>query len=196
VERSPAPRVPKRLGFPPRHCAAAGLQQEAVSHYQNAATLAVARLSNREAAEHYGSALEALTTLDDDTDRQTWEIGIRIARLHALTAVQSYDSPDVVENLERIETLVDGLGEGPQQLPALLGLVQFDFARGASLNSHHRAKSIIKIAEQIGVPYFAAIGYFVLGAIDILTGSAADGRAHIAKTLGPCQPGPLPSPAH
>ncbi len=193
-KRFPA-MVAQRPEVVARHCAAAGLQKEAVSHYQNAATLAVARLSNQEAAEHYGSALEALMTLDDDTDRQLWEIGIRIARGNALMAVQSYNSPAVVENLERIEALVDGLGEGPQQLPALLGLVQFDFARGASLNSYHRAKSIIKIAEQIGAHYFAAIGYFVLGAIDILTGSAADGRANIAKTIALAEQDNFPPPA-
>ena len=65
-------RFPERVAAEPermaRHCAAAGARAKAVDHYQRAAELAVARLANEEASEHYARALQALATLPESTN--------------------------------------------------------------------------------------------------------------------------------
>jgi class 3 adenylate cyclase/tetratricopeptide (TPR) repeat protein len=193
-ERFPA-RVESEPETMAHHCAAAGLNDRAVDHYQRAAELAVERLSNLEAAEHYGLALAALASLAEDDDRHQKEIALRLAQANALMVLHSYDSPDILENIARVTELSQMIGEGPQQLPALLGLVQFDMQRGDNLNSRDRAEAILRIAEPLGVQQLIAAAHYIIGGTDMIIGSSIDARNRLAKTVAIAQEAEFPPPA-
>jgi class 3 adenylate cyclase len=194
AERFPA-RVASEPEFMARHCAAAGLMEKAVDHYQRAAELAVARLSNQEAAEHYGLALEALASLVEDDNRRQREIAIRLAQATALMGLGGYESPEVVANIARVEELGRIVGEGPQQLPALLGLVQFDIHRGDNMNSRGRAEAIIRIAEPLGVKQLTAAAHYIIGGTELIVGSSFAARDRLAQTIAIAEAADFPPPA-
>jgi len=193
-ERFPA-RVESEPELMARHCAAAGLPDDAVTYYQRAAELAVKRLSNRECAEHHASALEALASLPEDDARHQREISIRLAQAQALMAITSYDAPKVVENIARVEELAAVIGEGPQQLPALIGLVQFDVARGDNLNSRGRAEKILGIAEPLAVKELISAAHLIIGGTDLLIGSAISAKNHLERAVSIGESANFPPPA-
>jgi len=192
-------RFPGRLEAEPelvaRHCAAAGLADRAVDHYQRAAQIAVARLSNQEAAEHYALALEALASLPEDDARHQREIAIRLAQTNAQMVFLSYEAPPVLANIARVKALGEAVGEGPQQLSALLGLIQFDMARGDNLNSRDRARAVLRIAEPLGVRELIAAAHYIIGGSEILIGSAIEARERLAQTVAIAREADFPPPA-
>jgi class 3 adenylate cyclase len=192
-------RFPERVGAEPermaRHCAAAGEHAKAVDHYQRAAELAVARLSNEEAAEHYGRALEALAALPESAERHQREIALRVAQGRALTALYGYEAPEVLESFARVEALCQAVGEGPQQLPARIGLTLFALARGDQVSWCDQAEVILRIAEPLGVLELVVMSHVLAGAVIINTGSIVAAEKRLSDALAIAEQIDFPAPA-
>jgi class 3 adenylate cyclase/tetratricopeptide (TPR) repeat protein len=178
-----------------RHCAAAGMHAEAVDYYHRAAALAEKRLSNREAADHYELALNALASLEEDDSRKQREVALRLAQTKAQVAMHGFEVPEVKTNIDRIESICAGIEEGPEQLPALLGLVQLDLAKGDNMNCRDRGFSILEIAEPLGIPFIMGVTNLIIGGTDILTGNSIGGRDRLKRVVDMPELRKLPRPA-
>jgi class 3 adenylate cyclase/tetratricopeptide (TPR) repeat protein len=192
-------RFPERVAAEPermaRHCAAAGAHAKAVDHYQRAAELALARLSNEEASEHYGRALEALAASPETGERQQREITLRVAQGNALMALRGFEAPEVLETFARVEALCQALGEGPQQLPARIGLTLFALARGDLVSSSDHAEAILRIAEPLGVRELVVMGHVLAGSALISSASLIAAEKRLAAALAIAEQINFPAPA-
>jgi class 3 adenylate cyclase/tetratricopeptide (TPR) repeat protein len=192
-------RFPERVAAEPermaRHCAAAGAHAKAVDHYQRAAELAVARLSNEEASEHYARALEALAALPQNDERNQREIALRIPRGNALMALRGYHAPEVLETVARVGALCQAVGEGPQQLPARIGLALFASARGDLVSARKQAEAILRIAEPLGVRELVVLGHVLAGTAMITSGSMASAEKRLSDALAIAEQIDFPAPA-
>jgi len=192
-------RFPERVAAEPermaRHCAAAGAHAKAVDHYQRAAELAVARLSNEEAAEHYGRALAALAALPESAERHQREIALRVAQCKALTALRGYEAPEVLDTIARVEALCQAVGEGPQQLPARIGLALFDLTRGDLVSCRVQAEAILRIAEPLGVRELVVLGHVMAAAAMNSTSSFIAVEKRLSDALAIAEQIDFPAPA-
>jgi tetratricopeptide (TPR) repeat protein len=192
-------RFPKRVASEPevmaRHCAVAGEHSKAVDYSKRAAELAVSRHANQEASDHYRRALDALLQLPGDDARKQREIAVRLAHGEALMTLHGYRAPEVLETFGRVEALCGAIGEGPQQLPALIGLAQFDMARGAVITAGERAGALLRVAEPLGIPALLVLGHYLAGAASVLISSTAEAREHLARAVETLQTVSFPPPA-
>ncbi len=180
-------RFPQRVAAEPesiaRHWAAAGESTMAVDYYERAAELAVSRHSNQEASDHYTRALDSLMRLPDGEERKQREIAVRLAHGQSLMILHGYRAPEVLAAFERVRELCDAIEEGPQQLPALIGLAQFDMARGAALEAGVRAEALLRIAEPLGVRELLVLGHYLAGVAALLTASLGDVAERLSRAL-------------
>lgn len=178
-----------------RHCAAAGMHSDAMEHYHRAAELAEKRLSNKEAVHHYELALISLEALSEDDNRVQKEITLRLAQNKAEVALYGYEHKDVIANINRIEELCNGIPEGPNQLPALLGLVQLDLAKGANFDCRERGSKILEIAEPLGIPFVLGVANLIMGGTNILLGDSIGGRDRLKSVVEMPELAHMPPPA-
>ena len=194
---------PKRVESEPelmaRHCAAAGLHEAAIAHYVKAAELAISRLSNEEASEHFERALEMLAFLPASGERDQREIGVRVAHMQALVALHGRDASPVLSTYARLEALCEAVGEGPQQIPALISLMTFDATQKPDLPSaSRRADALLRIAEPLGVPQLLVVAHTIAASDTLGNGSpyeAAD-RLGLAIEIGETCEFPPPASAN
>ncbi len=192
-------RYPKRVEEEPevlaRHCSLAGFNDKAARYYQRAAELALARLSNQEAAEQYNLALEALASLPEGKEHDQQEITILVAQGNALMALHGYEDPAAEANFARVERLCHGLGEGPEQLPGLVGTLGFEMVRGEMTRYQEHAERILRVAEPLGIWELCVLGRFLNGAFLLTTTSAAEAEQCIAEALSIARDRDFPAPA-
>jgi class 3 adenylate cyclase/tetratricopeptide (TPR) repeat protein len=192
-------RFPKRVAAEPemiaRHCAAAGAHDKAIGHYQRAAELAMARFSNEEASEHYSRALEALAGLAENDERRQREIPLRVKQGQVLSALRGFEAPEVLEIFERVEALCEAVGEGPQQLPARIGLAQIDAARGNTDAHIRHAEAILRIAEPLGIDALVAASHVLIGVAMLTRSSLVSAEKRLSEALAIAEKIDLPAPA-
>ena len=192
-------RFPQRVAAEPedmaRHCAAGGLIPRAVSYYQQAGEQTVARLSNSEAIEYYRKALELLLTLPQDDQRHQKEIELRLALGGPLAALRGYDDPECVASCERVEALCHAIGDGPQQLPALLGLTLYNVNRAHLPRAREYAESLLRIAEPLGVAGLRVAGHMIKGTASLTSATVSEACHDLEKAIEIAQTADLPAPS-
>ena len=75
------------------------------------------------------------------------------------------------------------MGEGPQQLPSLIGLVTYHIARGDCTRTCNRAEAIVRIAELIGVRELLAMGHFMIGTCAMSRASFSEALSRISRVV-------------
>jgi len=97
----------------------------------------------------------------------------------------------VLETPTRVEALCQAVGEGPQQLPARIGLALFASVRGDLGSYRDRAEAILRIAEPLGVRELVVLGHVLAGSAMLTCSSmiAAEKRLSDAHARAPATPG-------
>lgn len=193
-ERFPA-RVKAEPSVMAHHCAQGGLEGEAVTHYQRAAEQAIARLSNPEAVEYFRSTLELLAGRPDTPERHQQEIALRIAAAGPLASVLGYEAPEVLAHIARLETLCEGLSQGPQQLAALVGLSLYNVTRGDLPKASPYAARILEIAEPLGIVELQVAGHMIVGSAAIATDPIPEACRHLSRAIELAATAALPPPS-
>ena len=104
-----------------RHCAEAGLAEQAVDYWQRAGQRALARSAMAEAVAQLTRGLEALAGLPDGPERQRRELGLQLALGQALIAAKGFAAPETGRAYARARELCRELGDVPELFPALYG---------------------------------------------------------------------------
>ncbi len=190
-------RFPVRVEAEPelmaRHCQAAGDAGKAVDHFERAADLALARVSNQEASTHYASALAVLEELPEDDERRQREVTLRLAHWQALVALRGFDENSA--ELGRVRELADELGEGPPQIPALLGLALAEIQAGNFFRCMENVDRLFPIAEELGIPQLRTSLYFLRGVVAELCESSARAVELLTRALDIAKSIDFPPPA-
>lgn len=176
------------------HCAEGGLTERAARHYERAGRAAIERLANAEAVESLRRGLTLIAALPASDDRDQLEIGALVALGGPLAAMRGFDAAEVVEHYARLRAVTDRVGEGPQQLAAWIGLLNYysqcdEFARLAEVGA-----AIARIAERMEVPVLFALGRLLVGVTRSTMGTASELAEAVAPALALADQEALPPP--
>ena len=104
-----------------QHAEAAGLDEQALDHWEQAGTQALARPAYKEAIASLDNGIRLCRALGDLPQWKRRELALHLQLAQALIAHQSYSAPATVRAFERALALADEIGDVSLQLPALYG---------------------------------------------------------------------------
>ena len=145
------------------HFTGAGLAAQAVGYWYKAGQHAHERSAHREAIGHFRKGLELLTTLPDTLEHRQQELDMQITLGQALVATKGIAAPDVGVAYQRAHALCQQVGETPQLLPVLGGLVRFYSGRGESQTARELGEQMLSLAQRVHDPAGLAHAHIMLG---------------------------------
>ncbi|MBV8359126.1 MAG: AAA family ATPase, partial [Deltaproteobacteria bacterium] len=135
---------PQLLAF---HLTEAGLGQQAIPHWRNAAQKAAERSANAEAISHLTNALEILKTLPEDTSRAQHELALQLSLGVSLMLTKGYAATEVEAVYSRARELYNQVGESPQFYPILFGLWAFYAVRAEYKTASELGEQLVSLAQ-------------------------------------------------
>jgi hypothetical protein len=180
-----AERQPELLA---RHCAEAGLIEQAALLWGKAGQQSLERSALVEAIEQISRALALITALPATTALRREQLRLQVALITPLGHVKGRASPETRAAAEQARLLIEqvqALGEAPDDplLPfaALYGIwvtyfVAFDGDRAGGL-----AEQFLSLAEKQDAIAPRLIAHRIMGITSLIGGEIATGRAHLDR---------------
>jgi len=132
------------------HHAAAGQKREAIGYAQKAGMGALMRSANQEAIAYITEAKSWLDVAEDPRERAQLELGLNGVLTPALMATRGWADTVIGEVVERSQQLIDLLGDSPQIIPTLWGLMIFHSSRGQRARARVLSERLLGMARQSG----------------------------------------------
>jgi tetratricopeptide (TPR) repeat protein len=174
----------------PRHCAAAGLAEQAVAYWLKAGQQALARSEMMEAVAQLRKGLDVLVGLPDGLLRRQLELDLQTSLGSALTATSGWSAADVDDTLARALALAEELDRSDYLVPLTVGQWGFRLVRA----EHRRALALGEQLEQAGKARNDAlmrlVGRYLQGVARMALGDFVTARAALERCMG------LADPAH
>jgi TOMM system kinase/cyclase fusion protein len=142
------------------HHAAAEQQRVAIGYAQKAARAALMRSANTEAIAHGRQALGWLDEIEDRRERAMTELKLNEIITPALMATKGYGAVEVEAAVERSQSLLDELGDGPSAFPTLWALWGHHELRGnhaIAKDLGRRSLALAERAQERGLQIVASI---------------------------------------
>jgi predicted ATPase len=165
------------------HFAQAGLVDDAVRYLERAGELAKSRSAMAEAAAHFASAIELLSSLADTTERKQRELGLRSAQGAALIAAKGLAAPEVAEIYARAQELCGEVGDEQLLFAALCGQYWFHSQKGELDRALATAEEVLRLAERQEDTAGLVIGHRIVGTSLFHLGRLAPGRKHLEQAV-------------
>lgn len=172
AERFPAlaERQPELLA---RHCAEAGLDAEALVHWEAAARRAAARSAHDEAISHLRSALAVLARRPADGERDATELRLQLLLASRYIATEGYGADQVERVYARAAQLCEARDDPNALLKVELGLEGYHFMRGNFARAGQIAERAAGMAERSHDPMHRMQADWALAHIRFHLGGAA-----------------------
>lgn len=161
-----------------QHCTQGGLLEEAVGHWNRAASEALARSANIEAISHSEAGLRLLEAMEESEARLRQELDLRSSWVHALSAAQGYAKPELERPLERIEELARRLGDGARSTIALRGLFHLAHYSGNSASMLDYCERFLHHAKTLEDQLLIMEAHFQSGMTHFSLGDLRQARQH------------------
>ena len=164
------------------HYSEAGLTEPAVQHWLKAAEQALARSAPVEAERFVEAGLMLIPLLAEGSERQSNEVSLLVARVHAFLLLKGFTAPETVNVLTEAKRLLDaGVGTDLERFSVLyvLCLVHFNSSRLALALS--LAREIIAVANKRSDTIYRIVGYRLLGTILVTTGEFAESLTNLTS---------------
>lgn len=161
-----------------KHCAEAGLNEEAIRYWRRAGEKAVRRASNREAIEHFSQALTLNEKQPPDVGRSLTELAILSQLGPALMSVHGWSAPQVGIALERAEHLARKLESSVDLAPPLAGLWLFRTARGQFSRADEITKELFNVAQTLRDPDILLEAHHCAWPIHWFRGALTEAKDH------------------
>ncbi len=175
------------------HCEAAGLREEAVRRYREAAVVAQRRFADLEAENLTGRALAICRDLPPSAERDARELDLLTLRADALLTALGYAAPPAEDNHHRALELSLKLGETEHRGKILAATVFFHVVRGELPKAMEVSRQLVAFAEssESGTPE-KVTGHFMLG-ISLYHSGNLEGLPEIDLALASCAGTPTAS---
>jgi hypothetical protein len=155
--------------------------EPATSAWQKAGDLAVGRRAYREAEQHYRSALAALLTRPESSERDAQESILQLALAEVLAATTGWATPDTTAAYTRARTLArDSSGES---LEVLFGLWASAISRCELSMALPLADQLLEIANKKGRPRDLVHAHFAQGLTHASLGDLIEGRQQYSEVI-------------
>jgi predicted ATPase len=174
-----------------RHCAAAGLLENAAAHWSKAGQRSLARSALVEAIGHLTNALKQIVALPPSATMRREQIKLQIALIGPLMHIKGYGAQETIAAAERARLLIeesDTLGEVLDD-PLLLFSVLYSFwvANYVAFDGDvvcALATQFLTFAQrQTAIPPLI-MGHRLMGTSLLLPGNIAAGREHYDRAIG------------
>jgi tetratricopeptide (TPR) repeat protein len=161
-----------------RHCAEAGLEEQAIRYWRLAGEKAVHRASNREAIRHFRQALASIEQQPRTASRLAIELAILSQLGPALMTIHGWTAPDVGAVFERAEHLARELDRSKDLAPPLAGLWLYHAARGQFSRADEITQELFKVAEAHGDPEILLQAHHCAWPVRWFRGALTQAKAH------------------
>ncbi len=157
--------------------------QRAVQYLQQAGQKASQRSANVEAISSLTRGLKLLKTLPDTPERMQQELPLQLALGSSLTAIKGYGTPEVEQAYTRARALFQQVGETPQLVPLLWGLISFYGLKGDVQAATELAEQLMRLAQSLQDPTALLIAHRVRGVQLFFSGESAQARTHLEQVI-------------
>jgi class 3 adenylate cyclase/predicted ATPase len=145
------------------HYTEAGLIAQAIPYWQQAGEKATVRSAYVEAISHLIKGIELLKTLPDTPERTQQELALQFALGMALVTTKGFASPEGGNVIARARELCRQVGETPQLLGVLVGVVVFYLNRAELKTAHELAEQYLRLAQSVQDPYPLVWAHLLMG---------------------------------
>ncbi len=191
--------VQTQPGVLARHCAEAGLVEEAVGYWLRAGQQSIARWSIAEAVTQLQKGIDLLSGLPNDAWRLTQELELLIALGNALLATKGYAALEPGKAFDRARQICQQLDLPPQLASVLTGQYSFNLVRGELRLAEDHAAKMRWLSETRNDVRSKRTSSSISGNICFYLGKFKDSRAHYDNAVYLRDPEHrtfVPSPAH
>jgi DNA-binding SARP family transcriptional activator/predicted ATPase len=161
----------------------AGMPNEAIAHYRQAATVAQQRFADKEAAEILRRALALCRLFPESAHRNELELALLVALGPTLVTNLGYAMTEVGETYQRALELSGVLGEKKHFPFVLSGSWVFHIVRGELETSRRSAQRLVDFAAAEGNQALLTAGQFTLGSSLFHLGELALSYEQITRTM-------------
>jgi predicted ATPase len=166
-----------------RHFGQAREPAKAAAYRLQAGNLARRFSANQEATAHLQAGLALLDNLPAGAARVQLELGLQTALGTVLMASEGYASPQVEAALGRARELSRTLGDPPQSMQVLFGLLTFYLARAEMERALAEGRELLQAAQRTGDDGYILACHAFLGATATYLGRYALARQNLEKAV-------------
>jgi predicted ATPase len=178
-----ADRFPETVETQPEllahHYTEAGFTEQAIPYWQRAGERATQRSAYAEAISHFTTGRELLTTLPDTPARAQQELTLHVALGNLLQATRGYGAPEVEGIYARARELCRQVGDPPQLLPVLRGLLMFYLVRGQLHTARELGEQSLSLAQRLHDSASLVWSHGHLGMTLFYSGEFVPSREHL-----------------
>jgi class 3 adenylate cyclase/predicted ATPase len=171
-----------------QHYTEAGLAAPAVGYWQQAGERSNVRSAYVEAVAHLTKGLEMLRTLPDTPARAQHELDMQLMLGQALRVTKGDGVLEVGHAFARARELCRQVGDTPQLLRVLGGLVAFYQRRGEIQTARELVEQRLTLAQDQQDPVFLIGVHVDMGLLLFFLGELASAQAHLAQAIALCAP--------
>jgi class 3 adenylate cyclase/predicted ATPase len=164
-----------------RHCAEAGLAQEAIRYLTKAGRQALERSTNAEAVGHLGKGLILLESLHAGPERDAVELDLLVALGPPLVATKGFTDPEVERIYLRARGLCERLGDTTQLVPVLVGLANIHLLCAELRQARELGEECLMLARHHDDPGIRMAAHRMLGSTLHFLGEFPEARAHLEQ---------------
>jgi class 3 adenylate cyclase/predicted ATPase len=165
------------------HYTEAGLNAQAVPHWQRAGQRAIERSAHVEAIAHLTKGLDLLGRLPDTPERAQQELSCQLSLGASLLATKGHPAPELEHVYARARRLCQQMGETPQLLGALQGLFAFYLAKAEFKSTRELGEEILAREPATNPDHFRLVAYRVLAATDFYRGEFVAARGQLERGI-------------
>jgi predicted ATPase/class 3 adenylate cyclase len=166
-----------------RHWSLAGVAEKAVQHWQRAGERAVRRAANREAIEHFQSAMELLELQPESQERATTSLGLLTRLGPPLMSVKGWGAPEVEAVYIRARGISKQLVPSAELAPALVGQWLFHHSRAEFEAAREVTAEMLQLALKLGDRDLLLQAHHAAWPTPMCLGMLGEARAHIEAGL-------------
>jgi predicted ATPase len=164
-----------------RHCAEAGLANEAIQYIIKAGRQALERSANAEAAGHLGKGLILLGALPPGPERDAVELNLLVALGPPLVATKGFTDPEVEKIYLRARALCQELGNTTELVPVLVGLANIHLLRAELRQARELGEECLTLAQHHDDPGVRMAAHRLLGSTLHFLGEFPQARAQLEQ---------------
>ena len=166
-------------GWLAAHCEAAGMPEQAIRHYRDAASVARQRFADAEAADLIRRALRLCRDFPETAKRDKEELELLVTLGPSLVTTHGYSLPEVGQTYERGLLLAKRSGDRKHLFSLLSGAWVFHIVCGQFEEARRFGELCVEEALRDGAPDLATACRFCLGSSLFHLGQLAESRQHM-----------------
>ena len=145
------------------HYTEAGLAEPAIGYWQRAGQQASERSAHLEAVSHFTTGIELLKALPETPARTQHALTLYIALGAALRMAKGMGAPEVEQAYTQAYALCQQVGETPELVPVLFGLVGFYTGRAQFHTARGLGDTLLRLTQRDPKPHWRSTPTMRLG---------------------------------